>query len=213
MDTPPPLPSSVKSGWSTGKVILVAFVLFGALALLAVIGLVALGGLGAEVESRGTRVEQPLVTPQPAPVVPRTVTPQPRPTPTVPAARQLSSFTPADIEARCRLRRLEYEPLGSDSHLLSRAKPGQEDRLDDMGVKVYRIKIRKGYDVVFGISVIEARTNFTQAQVDEIMEILAPVTPVEIHGRFIYCNAFRPDVRALGDEVIPMTPRELYDSL
>ena len=124
-----------------------------------------------------------------------------------------ATFTPADIEARCRQHRLDYHASGSDSRLLRRAGPGQEDRLEEMGVKVYRIKIRRGIDVVFGISVIESRSDFTPAQVQEVLAILAPATPVAAHGRFIYCNAFRSDPRSDRDDVIFMTPQELYDSL
>lgn len=82
-----------------------------------------------------------------------------------------------------------------------------------MGVKVYRAKIRKKNDVVFIISIIEAPRDFSSSQAEEVLSMLAPSTPAAVHGRFIYCNAGRPDPRGRGDEVIWMTPKELYDSL
>ena len=126
---------------------------------------------------------------------------------------QTVGFTPADIEARCRQHRLDYHALGGDSRLLGRANEQQQERLEAMGVKVYRAKIRKKYDVVYIISIIEAPRDFSSSQAKEVLSMLAPSTPVAVHGRFIYCNAGRPDPRGRGDEVIWMTPQELYDSL
>lgn len=128
-------------------------------------------------------------------------------------ATQDVGFTPADIEARCRQHRLDYHALARDGSLLGRASEAHQERLAAMGVKVYRAKIRKKNDVVFIISIIEAPRDFSSSQAEEVLSMLAPSTPAAVHGRFIYCNAGRPDPRGRGDEVIWMTPKELYDSL
>ena len=188
METPPPLPSPAKSGLGAGKIVLIAFAAIGALAVLALVGLYVLGSLADDAGSPLANASAPVF----------------RPT---------AGFTPADIEARCRASRLEYHALGGDSRLWGRANEQQQERLEAMGIKVYRAKIRKKYDVVFIISIIEAPGDFTSSQAKEVIGMLAPSTPVAVHGRFIYCNAGRPDPRGRGDEVIWMTPKELYEAL
>ena len=190
MDTPPPLPSTSKPGMGAGKIVLIVFASIGALAVLAFVGLYALGSLagGAGASPDGATSVRP-------------------------AFSFAGGFTPADIEARCRQHRLDYHALGGDSRLLGRANEQQQERLEAMGVKVYRAKIRKKYDVVYIISIIEAPRDFSSSQAKEVLSMLAPSTPVAVHGRFIYCNAGRPDPKGRGDEVIWMTPQELYEAL
>lgn len=125
-----------------------------------------------------------------------------------------ASFAPSDIEARCRAAGLQYYAGDSSNRLWSRANERQQERLEAMGIKLYRIKIRKNSDVIFILSVIEAPSDFSSAQAREVLAIIAPPTPVAIKGRYIYCYAGRPDPKgSTGDDVIWMTPRELYESL
>jgi hypothetical protein len=190
MEMPPPLPSPAKSGLGAGKIVLIVFATIGVLALLAVVGLYILGSLADANGSPSSRTASP-----------------------APTFRLTGGFTPADIEARCRASGLDYHALGRDSRLLDRASEEHQEQLAAKGIKVYRAKIRKKYDVVFIISIIEAPRDFTSSQAKEILGMLAPSTPVAVHGRFIYCNAGRPDPRGRGDEVIWMTPKELYEAL
>ena len=188
METPPPLPSPAKSGLGTGKIALIVFAAIGALAVLAFVGLYILGSLADGAGSRSANASAP-------------------------AFRPTAGFTPAEIEARCRASGLDYHALGRDGRLLDRASEEHQEQLAAKGIKVYRAKIRKKYDVVFIISIIEAPRDFTSSQAKEVVGMLAPSTPVAVHGRFIYCNAGRPDPRGRGDEVIWMTPQELFNAL
>lgn len=188
METPPPLPSPAKPGLGAGKIVLIVFAAIGALAVLAFVGLYILGSLTDGAGSPSANASAP-------------------------AFRPTAGFTPADIEARCRASRLEYHALGGDSRLWGRANEQQQERLEAMGIKVYRAKIRKKYDVVFIISIIEAPRDFSSSQAKEVLGMLAPATPVAVHDRFIYCNAGRPDPRGHGDEIIWMTPQELFNAL
>ena len=129
-------------------------------------------------------------------------------------ANGTASFSPSDIEARCRAAGLQYYAGDSSNRLWSRANERQQERLEAMGIKLYRIKIRKNSDVVYILSVIEAPSDFSSTQAREVLAIIAPPTPVAINGRYIYCYAGRPDPKgSTGDEVIWMTPQELYESL
>jgi hypothetical protein len=187
METPPPLPSSNKPGMGAGKIVLIVFASIGALTVLALIGFYVLGSLAGVADTSLAGA---------------------------PSARPASvGFTPQAIEERCRRSGLDYHALGRDSRLLERASEAHQEQLEAMGVKVYRAKIRKKYDVVYIISIIEAPRDFSAAQAKEVLGMLAPSTPVAVHGRFIYCNAGRPDPRGRGDDVIWMTPQELYESL
>jgi len=190
METPPPLPSPAKSGQGAGKNILLVFTTIVALVMLALVGLYILGSLADGNVSPSSGVAAP-----------------------TPAFLPSGGFTPADIEARCRAAGLDYHALARDSRLLDRASEEHQEQLAAKGIKVYRAKIRKKSDVVYIISIIEAPRDFTSAEAKEILEMLAPSTPVAVHGRFIYCNAGRPDPRGRGDEVIWMTPKELYEAL
>jgi hypothetical protein len=125
-----------------------------------------------------------------------------------------ASFSPSDIEARCRAAGLQYYAGDGSNRLWDRANEQQQERLKAMGIKLYRIKIRKKYDVVYILSVIEAPSDFSSAQAREVLEIIAPPTPVAINGRYIYCYAGRPDPKgSTGNDVIWMTPQEFYESL
>jgi hypothetical protein len=125
-----------------------------------------------------------------------------------------ASFSPSDIEARCSAAGLQYYAGASSGRLWDRANEQQQERLKAMGIKLYRIKIRKKYDVVYILSVIEAPSDFSSSQAKEVLEVIAPPTPVAISGRYIYCYAGRPDPKgSTGDDVIWMTPQELYESL
>lgn len=186
METPPPLPSKPKSGMGAGKIVLIVFAAIGTLALLAFLGLFILGSMAGRDGSASA---------------------------TAPSFRLTGGFTPADIEARCRAGRLDYHALGGDSRLWGRANEQQQERLEAMGIKVYRAKIRKGSDVVYIISIVESPRDFSSSQAKEVLRMLAPSTPVAVHGRFIYCNAGRPDPRGRVDEIIWMTPQELFSAL
>lgn len=125
-----------------------------------------------------------------------------------------ASFIPSDIEARCRAAGLQYHAGESSNRLWSRATEQQQEQLEARGIKLYSIKIRKNSDVVYILSVIEAPSDFSSAQAREVLAVIAPPTPVAINGRYIYCYAGRPDPKgSTGDDVIWMTPRELYESL
>lgn len=178
METPPPLPSSAKPGLGAGKIVLIVFASLGALLVLALVGLYALGSSANGVGST-----------------------------------QDVGFAPADIEARCRQNGLEYYAGESSSRLWSRANEQQQERLKALGIKLYRVKIRKKYDVVYIVSVIEAPRDFTPSLAKEVLEVLAPATPVAINGRFIYCFAGRPDPRGKGDEIIWMKPQQMFEAL
>ncbi len=79
---------------------------------------------------------------------------------------------------------------------------------------MYRIKIRKRHEVVFIVSVIESPRDFSSSEAKEVLAAVAPPTPVAVNGRFIYCFAGRPDPKgSTGDDVIWMTPQDLYESL
>lgn len=123
------------------------------------------------------------------------------------------NFTPQSIEARCRARGLEYYAGESSNRLWSRATEQQQEQLEARGIKMYRIKIRKRHEVVFILSVIESPRDFSSSEAKEVLAAVAPPTPVAVNGRYIYCFAGRPDTRARGDEVIWITPQELFDSL
>lgn len=201
MESPPPLPAPVKSSLSVGKIFLFIFAAFGALSVLALIGMFALADMQ---DSPAT----PTVRGSDAVAEPRVGV-----TSWSDVARSSSGFTPADIEARCRISGLEYYALARDGRLEGRATEAQLEQMEARGIKIYRAKIRKNTDVVFVISIIQAPRAFTPAEANEVLGILSPSTPVAVYGRFIYCNAGRPDPRGRGDEVIWMTPEALFGSL
>lgn len=187
MSLPPPLP--VKSGTSPAKVFLIVFGSLAGVVTLAVAGLFVYGLAGDSHEaSTGAGLGS---SRRAVPV----------------------SFTPQNIEERCRRSGLEYYALARDSRLSGRASEAQQEKLAADGIKVYRAKISKKSDVVYVISIIEAPRAFSSDQANEVLEMLAPSTPVAVSGRYIYCNAGRPDPRGRGDEVIWMPPQELYESL
>jgi hypothetical protein len=190
MDTPPPLPVRPKQGTSAVKVI---FIVFGSLAgvvVLALAGLFVLGLTGADTYTPMNG--EPSSHGRPASV----------------------GFTPQSVEARCRDRGLEYYAGESSNRLWSRATEQQQEELEARGIKMYRIKIRKRYDVVFILSVIESPRDFSSSEAKEVLAAVAPPTPVAVNGRFIYCFAGRPDPKgSTGDDVIWMTPQALFDSL
>jgi hypothetical protein len=101
----------------------------------------------------------------------------------------------------------------TDIQLSGRASEAQREKLAADGIKVYRAKISKRSNVVYIISIIEAPRPFSSGQAKEVLEMLTPSTPVAVSGRYIYCNAGRPDPRSMSDEVIWMPPQELYESL
>jgi hypothetical protein len=186
MGSPPPLPTQPKQGMGVAKVLLIVFGSIAAMGVLLVIGLFAAGfSMDEPEEARGVQVSRPVSV----------------------------SFTPKDIEERCRRNGLDYHALARDSRLSDRASESQQEQLKDNGIKIYRAKIRKKSDVVYIISIIEAPSDFRLSQAKEVLEMLAPSTPVAVSGRYIYCNAGRPDPRGRGDEVIWMTPQDLYESL
>ena len=187
MSLPPPLP--VKSGTSPAKVFWIAFGSLAGIVTLAVAGLIVYD-LAGDSQDDSTAAGLGAV------------------------GRAVSvSFTPQDIEERCRRSGLEYYALARDSRLSGRASEAQQEKLAADGIKVYRAKISKKSDVVYVISIIEAPRAFSSDQAKEVLEMLAPSTPVAVSGRYIYCNAGRPDPRGRGDEVIWMPPQELYESL
>ena len=187
MSLPPPFP--VKSGTSTAKVFLIVFGSLAGVVTLAVAGLFVYGLAGDSHEaSTGAGLGS---SGRAVPV----------------------SFTPQNIEERCRRSGLEYYALARDSRLSGRASEAQQEKLAADGIKVYRAKISKKSDVVYVISIIEAPRAFSSDQAKEVLEMLAPSTPVAVSGRYISCNAGRPDPRGRGDEVIWMPPQELYESL
>lgn len=186
---PPPLPVQPKASVSTAKVLLIVFSSVAAVVVLALAGLFMLGLAG--VDTGDATASESSSGGRPASV----------------------SFTPRDIEARCRASGLDYHALARDSRLEGRATEAQREQLEAKGIKIYRAKIRKKSDVVYIISIIESPRDFTSSQAKEILEILDPATPVAVHGKFIYCNAGRPDPKGRGDEIIWMTPQALFDSL
>jgi hypothetical protein len=187
MSLPPPLP--VKSGTSSAKVVWIAFGSLAGIVTLALAGLIVYG-LAGDSQDDSTAAGLRAVGQA------------------VPA-----NFTPQDIEERCRRSGLEYYALARDSRLSGRASEAQQEKLAADGIKVYRAKISKRSNVVYIISIIEAPRPFSSGQAKEVLEMLAPSTPVAISGRYIYCNAGRPDPRSMSDEVIWMPPQELYESL
>jgi hypothetical protein len=189
MSTPPPLQGQPKPGVSTAKVLLIVFGSVAAAAVLALAGLFVLGLAAADTDAPADG--EPSSRGRPA----------------------SAGFTPQALEARCRARGLDYHALSRDGRLLDRATEAQQEQLEAKGIKVYRVKIRKKYDVVYIISVIEAPRDFTSSQAKEMLEILDPATPVAVHGRFIYCNAGRPDPKGRADEIIWMTPQALFEAL
>jgi hypothetical protein len=186
METPPPLPTQPKQGSSVVKVLLIVFASVVTLGVLLIVGLLVGGAMmEAPEDAQGVKLSRPASV----------------------------SFTPQDIEERCRKRGLDYHALARDSRLSDRASEGQQEQLKAKGIKIYRAKIRRKSDVIYIVSVIEAPRDFSSSQAKEVLEMLAPPTPVAVSGRYIYCNAGRPDPRGRGDEVIWMTPQELYESL
>jgi hypothetical protein len=189
MSMPPPLPVQPKPGVSTAKVLLI---IFGSVAAVVVLALAGLFVLGRAVTDTSVTVRgESYSGGRPASV----------------------SFTPGAIEARCRASGLDYHALARDSRLEGRATEAQREQLEAKGIKIYRAKIRKKSDVVYIISIIESPRDFTSSQAKEILEILEPATPVAVHGKFIYCNAGRPDPKGRGDEIIWMTPQALFEAL
>ncbi len=190
MSLPPPLPAPVKAGASPAKVFWIVFGSLAGAVLLAVAGFFVLGLTGGARDSAAGGESS--FSGRPASV----------------------RFAPKDIEERCRAAGLQYYAGESSNRLWSRANEQQQERLEAMGIKLYRIKIRKKSDVVYIISVIEAPSDFSSSQAKEILEIIAPPTPVAISGRYLYCFAARPDPKGgSGDDVIWMTPQQLFEAL
>jgi hypothetical protein len=124
--------------------------------------------------------------------------------PVAPAPLPSQSHTPADIELFCRMHGLEYHALATDSHLLRRANDQQQERLEQMGVKIYRAKIYRKLETFAIVSIIEAKQVFSESQAREVLSILEPNSPTSVQERFIYCYMGRPDPKSSSDEPIYM---------